>query len=308
MLLHRTMAKEAMTESARRNQRLVVGPWGHASRGQRKFGPIDFGPAAAQNLTDLQIRWFDHWLKGVDNGVNRESQVRIFVMGANAWRDEAEWPPARAVKTDLFLASGGKSNTPAGDGKLARAAPDKAGEDKYDYDPRSPVPSLWGKDLFTVATDQRPLAERKDILVYQSEPLVQGIEVTGNPEVELYASSSAPDTDFFVRLIDVAPDGMARDVSMGMVRARYRESFDKPSLLTPGEATRLVIRLNPTSNLFLPGHRIRLDVTSSDFPNYDRNHNTAADQNADATLQTAHQTVHHGGRFASRLILPTIPQ
>jgi len=136
--------------------------------------------------------------------------------------------------------------------------------------------------------------------------LTERIEVTGNPVVELYAASSAPDTDWFVRLIDVAPDGLARDVSLGLVRARYREGLDKPKLLTPGEVVKYTIRMNATSNAFLPGHRLRLDVTSSDFPNYDRNHNTAAEQNADGVLKTADQTVHHGGEHAARIILPWI--
>jgi predicted acyl esterase len=153
----------------------------------------------------------------------------------------------------------------------------------------------------------RPLATRQDILVYQTEPLAEALEVTGNPEVELYAASSAPDTDLYVRLIDVAPDGLARDVSMGMVRARYRQSLEKPALLEPGRVTRFTIRMNPTANRFLTGHRLRLDVTSSDFPNYDRNHNTAHDQNADATLAVAEQTVHHGGKYASKFVLPRMP-
>ena len=154
---------------------------------------------------------------------------------------------------------------------------------------------------------QQALQDRQDILVYQGEPLAERVEVTGNPVVELYAASSAPDTDWFVRLIDVAPDGLARDVSMGLIRARYREGLDKPKLLVPGEVVKYRIRMTPTSNAFLPGHRIRLDVTSSDFPNYDRNHNTAADQNADAALVTAQQTIHHGGTTATRLILPRVP-
>jgi putative CocE/NonD family hydrolase len=156
--------------------------------------------------------------------------------------------------------------------------------------------------------DQRPLAKRQDILVYQTDPLKEPLEVTGHPEVELYASSSAPDTDFFVRLIDVAPDGLARDVAAGMVRARYRHSLEKPEFLEPGRVTKFVIRMGPTSNEFRPGHRIRLDVTSSDFPNYDRNHNTAADPNADAALAVARQTVYHGGPHASKVVLPRIPK
>jgi uncharacterized protein len=307
MLLHRAMVKDGMTETARKSQRLIVGPWGHNSRGKREFGSIDFGREATLDLIQEQIRWFDHWLKGKDNGVATEAPVRIFVMGSNQWRNEPAWPPTRATQTEMYLASAGHANTPSGDGRLASTAPTAAGQDTYSYDPRDPVPSLYGKEMYTIPTDQRPLAPRQDILVYQTEPLAEAIEVTGNPQVELFAASSAPDTDFFVRLIDVAPDGMARDVSMGMVRARYRESLERPVLLTPGTVTKFVIRMNPTSNRFLKGHRLRLDVTGSDFPNYDRNHNTAADQNADAELVVAKQTVHHGVQHASRLILPTIP-
>lgn len=307
MLLHRTMVREGKTETARKGQRIVIGPWGHSTRGKRQFGVVDFGPAAAINCRDAEIRFFDHWLKGKDNGVEQEPPVRIFVMGVNQWRDENEWPLARAQRYELFLSADGPANTPAGKGRLVRQAPPHAGNNQYRYDPRDPVPTLFGPGLFTVAADQKPLAHRQDILVYQTEPLQAPLEVTGNPELRLYASSSAPDTDFFARLIDVAPDGLARDVSMGMVRARYRDSLDKPKLLKPGAVVQFTIRLNATSNVFRPGHRLRLDITSSDFPNYDRNHNTAADQNSDAKLVVAEQTVLHGGATASRLILPRIP-
>ncbi len=308
MLLFRTMGKEGRTEAARKGQRIVIGPWSHSGQGRRSYGTIDFGPEAAVNLTAWEIRWFDYWLKGKANGVDQDAPVRLFVMGANTWRDEREWPLSRARKMELFLAGGGRANTPAGDGQLVAQPPAKPGRESYTYDPRDPVPSLYGPAMFTIPADQRPLAARQDILVYQTEPLKEAVEVTGHPEVELYAASSAPDTDFFVRLIDVAPDGLARDVSTGMVRARYRHSLEKPELLRPGEVTKFVIRMGPTSNEFRPGHRIRLDVTSSDFPNYDRNHNTAADQNADATLQLARQTVYHGGLHASKVILPRIPK
>ena len=160
---------------------------------------------------------------------------------------------------------------------------------------------------FTCASDQRRLTNRTDILVYQTEPLTERIEVTGLPEVELYAASSAPDTDWVVRLIDVAPDGLARDVCMGLVRARYRNGLDKPRFIKPGEVVKYTIRMSPTSNAFLPGHRIRLDVTSSDFPNYDRNHNTAADQNADATLVVPRRRSITARRYPSKIILPWVP-
>jgi len=307
MLLYRTMVKEAKTETARTRSRIVIGPWSHAGRGRSNYGEIDFGPEGQMDVAALEIRWFDYWLKGKENGVDQDAPVRIFVMGENRWRDERHWPLERTRDKVLFVAGGGHANTPDGDGKLVDAAPASSGSDQYAYDPKDPVPTLFTKAAFTHASDQRRLADRQDILVYQGEPLTERVEVTGNPVVELFAASSAPDTDWFVRLIDVAPDGLARDVSMGLVRARYREGLDKPKLLVPGEVVKYRIRMTPTSNAFLPGHRIRLDVTSSDFPNYDRNHNTAADQNADATLVVADQTVYHGGEHATRIILPQVP-
>jgi len=307
MLLYKTMVEEAKTETARQGSRILIGPWSHSGRGQRRYGNVDFGPEAQMDTLALQIRWFDYWLKGKENGVDKDAPVKIFIMGENRWRDEERWPLERTQDKTLFITSGGHANTPAGDGRIVDGRPDSAGSDQYVYDPANPVPTLHGKGSFTHASDQRPLADRQDILVYQSEPLTERIEVTGNPIVELFAASSAPDTDWFVRLIDVAPDGLARDVSLGLVRARYRDGLDKPKLLTPGEVVRYTIRMNATSNAFLPGHRIRLDVTSSDFPNYDRNHNTAANQNADATLAIATQTIHHGGSGATRIILPQVP-
>ncbi len=305
MVLDQAIMSRASTPEARNGSRTIIGPWAHSKR--RKYGNIDFGPNAQPDLVALEIRWFDYWLKGKQNGMEQTSPWRIFVMGENQWRDESEWPLKREQQKILYVTSGGSANTPAGDGKLAEQKPAAPGTDEFAYDPNNPVPSLHGPGLQVCPTDQRPLAKRKDILVYQSAPLQERIEVTGNPVVELYASSSAPDTDFFVRLVDVAPDGMARDISLGMVRARYREGLDHPKLLEPGQVVKYSIRMNPTSNAFLPGHRIRLDVTSSDFPNYDRNHNTASDQNADAKLEVAKQVVHHGGVKTTRIILPWIP-
>ncbi len=307
MLLNRTMASQAHSEVARTGSRTLIGPWAHVGRGTQRYGNIDFGPNARVDCVALQIRWFDYWLKGKQNGMLDTAPVRIFVMGDNQWRDDQSWPLERAEDAVYFITSEGSANTPAGGGRLIQERPADAGTDHYTSDPQDPVPSLHGPALFTIPTDQRPLAERRDILVYQTEPLDERVEVTGNPVVLLSASSSAPDTDFFVRLIDVAPEGLARDVSLGMVRARYRNGVDKPSLIAPGEVVQYTIRMNPTSNAFLPGHRIRLDITSSDFPNYDRNHHTAADQNADATLKTAEQTIHFGGANATRIVLPCVP-
>jgi putative CocE/NonD family hydrolase len=205
----------------------------------------------------------------------------------------------------LFTMSGGGANTAHGDGRLDDAVPAPV-EDHYVYDPRNPVPDLYAPGRISIPTDLRPLANRTDILVYQSAPLTERVEVTGYPIAELRACSSAPDTDFFARLVDVAPDGLARDVATGLVRARYRDGVDRPRLMEPGEPETYRIRMSATSNAFLPGHRIRLDITSSCFPSYDRNHNTAADQNADAELRPAEQTILHGGTAPTRLLLPVI--
>jgi uncharacterized protein len=308
MRLFQTIVKEGKTRAARKGSKLVVGPWSHFPPGGRRFGNIDFGPEADLDLALLDVRWFDYWLKGMPNGLDREAPVRIFVMGDNQWRDEQSWPLKRARSRALYLSGEGKANTPAGDGKLAERRPTGEVSDHYTYDPRDPVPTILAPGNFTCAVDQRVLSNRQDILVYQTEPLTDRLEVTGLPEVELYAASSAPDTDWVARLIDVAPDGLARDVCMGLVRARYRDGLSKPRLIKPGEVLKYRIRLGPTSNAFLPGHRIRVDITSSDFPNYDRNHNTAADQNADRELAVAQQIVHHGNAHASKIILPWVPE
>ncbi len=186
--------------------------------------------------------------------------------------------------------------------------PTNAGSDAFTYDPKNPVPTLYSAAAFTVPADQKPHAGREDILVYQTEPLTERLEVTGNAVVELFAATSAADTDFFARLIDVHPDGRAIDVALGMVRARYRNGQEKDAPIVPGEVTRYEIRLTPTSIAFLPGHRIRLDVTSSDFPNYDRNHGTLANPSLDAELVIAENAVHHGAIHASAIRLPVIEE
>ena len=249
MLLFRKMVKEASTEVARRGSRLIIGPWSHG-RYDRKYGTIDFGPDAVLDKEAVQIRWFDYWLKNIQNSIDEEPTVKIFVMGDNKWRNEQSWPLQQTQEKILYITSEGHANTPNGDGKLVEKEPQSAGIDKYVYDPNNPVPTPYGARR-PEPTDQRLLATLQDILVYQTEPLTERVEVTGNPEIELYAASSAPDTDWFVRLIDVAPDGLARDVSSGIVRARYRDGFDKPKLIEPGEVIKYTIRMSPTSNAFL---------------------------------------------------------
>ena len=307
ILLFQKMVKEAKSEIARKGSRLIIGPWIHTNTGRRIDG-IDFGPHARRNETNMRIRWFDYWLKGKQNGVDKDAPVSIFVMGDNQWRDEQSWPLYRAKEKILYITSDGSANTPAGSGCLTEKITHESGTDRYEYDPRNPVLSPYGLEADSVMfpSDQRRLAVRQDILVYQTEPLTERMEVTGFPVVELYAGSSTPDTDWVVRLIDVYPEGPEIDISHGFLRARFRNGLDKPELIKPDKVVKYTIRMRPTSNAFLPGHRIRLDITSSDFPNYDRNHNTAADQYTDAALVTASQTIYHGGEHATRIVLPWV--
>ncbi len=294
----------------REQHRLVIGPWGHSQDTYvRRQGPLDLGPDADWAYEDIVGRWYDWQFKGIDNGLADEPPVRLFVMGTNRWRHENEWPLARTRYTDFFLSSDGAANTPSGDGVLSVASPGaEAPQDRYDYDPRDPVMSLMGQDAHAAARDQAPLDRRRDVLVYQTPPLESPLEVTGPITLTLFAASSAPDTDWTAKLIDVHPDGLAVNLCYGIMRARYREGFDRPSLIEPDQVYEYTIKIHPTGNVFLPGHRIRLDVSSSDFPNFDRNHNTGRDFWSDTELRVARQTVFHDAARPSRLTLPVIPR
>jgi hypothetical protein len=262
--------------------------------GQRKTGEIDFGPQAELDLQAMMIRWFDYWLKDLQNGVGSEPAVRYFVMGSGTWKNAATWPPGGSHELTYYLQD---------PNRLAEDATD-AGADTYRYDPANPVPTLWTHDMFTVPSDRRVVAHRQDILIYRTPPLEKAVEVAGYPEVVLFASSSAMDTDFFARLVDEFPDdGSALEICYGMVRARHRNGLDRVELLNPGEVVEYRIRLNATACRFLKGHRIRLEITSSDYPNHDRNHNTGKNDLVDVELVPATQTVFHGRSQPSRLIM-----
>jgi uncharacterized protein len=305
--LYRTMVADAPSETVRRRQKLLVGPWTHDGLGASRVGDLDFGSEAETTFADESARWFDRWLKDAGNGIEEEPPVKLFVMGANRWRSEWEWPLARTEMTTLFLRSGGNANTPAGDGRLAWRAPADEPADGFLYDPRDPVPTLYsGPYAYGAPFEQGVLDHRHDVLVYQSERLTKGVEVTGGVEVVLFAASSALDTDWTAKLVDVHPDGRAYNVSCGLVRARYRDSFEAPSVLEPERVYEYCIRLHPTSILFQAAHRIRLDISSSDFPNYDRNHNTGGNDWREAELRTARQRVFHDANRASHVRLPTV--
>ena len=302
------MIKNGFSTHARANQKLIIGPWGHTTDFTQQVGVMDFGEDASLNYYDILARWFDYWLKGIDTGVMDEPPIRRFLMGANRWYAEESWPPAGIVPTDYFFHSSGEANTPMGDGTLQLARPGDEPPDRFDYDPRDPVMSLCTLDVQDTASDQRPLDGRRDVLVYQTAPLTEEVEVCGDVVVKLYAASSAPDTDFTAKLVDVHPDGLAVALCYGIVRAQYRDSYAEPSLLEPGRIYAYTISLRATNNLFKVGHRIRIDISSSNFPFFDRNHNTGRAFYADAELVVATQTIYHTDTYPSRVVLPILPR
>lgn len=294
------MRARGKTAEARQGSRLVMGPWGHYP--SRQVGLVDFGETAFVDQNALALEWFDYWLKGIDNGVGKGAPVRLFVMGANEWRDEDAFPPSRAQLRKLYFHSDGPANSSRGTGRLSWSPPpSQAAVDQYVYDPSKPVMTS------DAGLDQRPLERRNDVLVYTSEFLDRDIEVIGPIQVGLYASSDAPDTDFVARLVDVYPDGRAIYIAEGILRARYRESTSHPKWLEPGVVYPLKIDLAGTANAFLKGHRIRVDITSSEFPAFDRNLNTAEPFGVSAKVVRANQSVHHSAQYPSYILLPLMP-
>jgi putative CocE/NonD family hydrolase len=256
------------------------------------------------DLGSMHLRWFDHWLKGRDTGMMAEAPIALFVMGANVWRDEQEWPLARAVPTPWYLHAGGG---------LSMEAPVDEAPDRYAYDPADPVPTRGGALLMTPEYpagpyEQREIETRDDVLVYRSAPLERDTEVTGPITVHLWAISSASDTDFVARLTDIFPDGRAYNLTDGIVRARYRRFArgEAPSLIVPDQPCEYEIDLWATSNVYKAGHRIGLQVTSSCFPRWDRNPNTGHTPGTDAELQVAHQQILHDREHPSHVLLPMI--
>ena len=307
------------SERARRGQKVLIGPWIHClgDRGtKRRSGDIDFGAEALLDLRMEELRWFDYWLKGIDNGILDEPPVRVFVMGANRWRLAREWPIPGTRLEAWYLHSRGGANSSHGDGRLDRASPAQAEEapDRFLYDPRDPVPTMGGstccsEDITPVPMgprDQREVAWRRDVLVYDSEPLGHDLEVTGPIKVVLYAATSAPDTDFTAKLVDVFPSGYAMNVAQGIIRARYRDSWTDPSPMRPGEVCRFEIDCWSSSNCFLRGHRIRVEISSSNYPQFDRNPNTGHPFGTDTELHSATQTVYHDSRHCSHVLLPVV--
>jgi putative CocE/NonD family hydrolase len=294
-------------EHLRGQHRLIIGPWGHDStQFTRKIGPVDYGPDAERTYSDLIARWYDFQFKGAANGLAQEDPVQLFILGENRWRGEKQWPLVRTRYTEFYLHSGGAANTVAGDGSLSTAAPENEPADHYDYDPRDPVMSLMRADAQAAPVDQAPHDYRRDILFYQTPPLTEEIELTGPVSLTLWAQTDAPDTDWTAKLAVVFEDGMAMNLTYGLMRAHYREGFENPQPIKPNVPLQYQVRLNPMGILFKPGQRIRLYVSSSDFPNFDRNHNTGKPYWSDSELRVAHQTIFHDAERPSRLLLPVI--
>jgi putative CocE/NonD family hydrolase len=308
------MRERGGSDLARRGQKLLVGPWAHirpyTAPTSGETGDIDFGPEARIELHEHLLRWFDYWLKDIDTGIMSEPPVYIFVMGENRWRAEHEWPLARTHYTRYYFHSDGPANTRHGAGALSTVPPGDEPADTYHYDPRDPVPTRGGNTLIIPqgVADQGSVEDRPDVLVYTSMPLERDLEVTGPIKVHLFAASGCIDTDFTAKLVDVRPDGYAQNLQDGIIRARYRTSASETSFLKPGNVYEFVIDLWATSHVFRAGHRLRVEISSSNFPRFDRNPNTGAPLGQDSRLEVARQTVFHSAAYPSRIVLPIIPR
>ncbi len=297
------------TEGARRLQKVLMGPWVHTDKPKQQYGIIDFGEKSVVDLYELWLRWMDRWLKGIKNGMEDEAPLRLFVMGRNQWREAEKWPLPETRWTRYYLDSEGHANSLFGDGRLSKKM-SSAGvpHDSYTYDPEDPVPLITGiRDGSHPPADHRPIERRDDVLVYTTEAMAQELEVTGPVEARIFASSSALDTDWTARLLDVYPDGRSINICEGILRARFRESFQKPVLLEPGRIYEFRIKMGVTSQAFLKGHRIRIEISSSNFPRFDRNLNNGGELGIDPRIVVASQTVYHDAEHPSHVLLPVIP-
>jgi putative CocE/NonD family hydrolase len=324
---------EAGTDAARKGQRLLVYVGGHAGGSDsRKVGAVDFGEKLPIDEDAMVLRWYDWLLKGEANGVEKEKPVKIFVMGKNEWREEEDWPLARAKNTRYFLHSSGAANglapggAPAGSsagpssasgqtggGSLSTLAPAEEKPDQYIYDPSDATPTIGGPLCCGALPtgigpqDQRAAEARADVLVYTTPAFAKDTEVTGPVSLDLYVSSSAVDTDFTGMLVDVWPNGFAQNLTSGILRLRYRNSQEKPELANPGETYHITVDLWATSNVFLTGHKLRLEVSSSNFPRFDRNLNTGEEQARATRMVKATNLVYHDKAHPSALVLPIVP-
>ncbi|MCA9446138.1 MAG: CocE/NonD family hydrolase, partial [Candidatus Omnitrophica bacterium] len=278
-----------------------------------KVGDLSFGEHSNIHPRQVESDFFAEVMKGEDRGFSDRAPLQLFVMGSNRWRKESEWPLARTEFKPFYLSAGGPANSASGEGRLTwEQTTDNRDTDAFTYNPENPVASEGGALLWPTAgpRDQSEIEARTDVLVYTSEILTETVEVTGPIELVLYASSSATDTDFTGKLVDVYP-GESKEIPYnltdGILRARYRNSDTSPTLIEPGRVYEYSVNLGVTSNAFLPGHRIRLEVSSSNFPRFDRNPNTGNEFGKDAQMISADQTIYHSEEYPSHLVLPVIP-
>lgn len=298
---YQTMTTEAASATARSGQRLIIGPWPHGWNQSSRTGDQEFGEDSLIDIEPLYLEWFDYWMK--DGPEPSGAPIRIFVMGENVWRDEAEWPLARTDYQSYFLHN---------DGSLSPEDPSSNARPRsYDYDPADPVPTLGGNIMepsLRGPYDQSPLDGRDDVLRFTTSPFAEKTEITGPIRAEIYAASSAEDTDFMAKLVVVKPDGEAFNLVDGVIRARYREGFEKPKLIEPGKIYKYDIDLWATSYVLSPGDRLRVDITSSNFPRLARNLNTGAPFARTAEMKIARQSIYMNSENRSRVVLPVIPR
>lgn len=300
---------QALDVQTRRSQSLLIGPWPHSATTGQHLGSIDFGPSSDVDLQLLQLRWFDHWLKGIDNGIGKDPPVRIFVMGVNRWVDENEWPIARTTYVKYFLHSNGHANSRMGSGSLSTVAPRSEPADRFQYDPADPAPFITDRRN-TVQVggpdDYSEVELRKDILVYTTAATEEPQWICGPLRVRLFAASSALDTDFTAKVLDVHPDGFAQRLNDGLIRARFRLGNDRQVLLKRGEVEDYDIDVWSTCLELQKGHRLRLEISSSSFPKFDRNLNTGGTLGAETSGVIARQQVFHEQLHQSYLLLPVV--
>lgn len=301
------------TEAARTQQHLLMEIGGHAGFGHR-IGDVDFGPHATENgYTNVILDWYDFLCKGIRNQFATDKPVKLFVMGANEYRQEDDWPPPQAQPTKYFLHSAGKENSLRGDGSLSTSSPKSEPAGAYLYNPANPVPTIGGplccdaEHMEPGPRDQRAVENRDDVLVYSTGPLPRDLEVTGPVTADLFVKSSAVDTDFTAKLVDVAPDGFAQDLTEGILRMRYRASPEHAVLMNPGQIYEISLDLWATSNVFLRGHSLRLEISSSNFPRFDRNLNTGEEIKFGRTFVSATNAILHDAQHPSALVLPIMP-
>lgn len=308
------LKSEAGTDDARKGQRLLIYIGGHAGGPEaRKIGAVDFGEKAPFDLDEAMLRWYDWLLKEQRNGVEREKPVKIFVMGKNEWRDEDDWPLSRAKKTLYYLHSAGAANALGGNGTLNTTAPADEKPDRYIFDPEDAAPTIGGPlccgplPTGIGPQDQRPVEARSDVLVFTTAAFTQDTEVTGPVSLDLWVSSSAVDTDFTGKLVDVGPSGFAQNLTDGILRMRYRKSPEKQELSNPGEMYHVTVDMGATGNAFLAGHKLRLEISSSNFPRFDRNLNTGEEQARATRMVKAANVIYHDRAHPSALMLEVVP-